>query len=121
MIGVKTLLDKERFNLEMHLQKEEQILFAFILAIYEAYKHGQTPPRAHFGTIRNLIRMMEREHETTGEAFKTIRELTNNFTPPSGACNTYMVLLQELEEFERNLLMCTFFWKMNYYIRKPFF
>ncbi|MCB0616560.1 MAG: hemerythrin domain-containing protein, partial [Phaeodactylibacter sp.] len=32
-----------------------------------------------------------------------IRELSNGFTPPEGACNTYRVLYALLEEFEEDL------------------
>lgn len=47
--------------------------------------------------------MMEDEHETVGEIFKTIAELTHNYNPPEWACNTYRVLLAKLKEFEDDL------------------
>ncbi len=103
MVKVNALFEKLRFDLEMHLQKEEQILFPFILALYEAERRGDAAPRSHFGTVRNPIRMMEMEHEIAGTELKTIRELTNDFTPPADACDTYKVLFQELDEFERDL------------------
>ena len=47
--------------------------------------------------------MMEMEHESAGNAFKEIRELTNDLTPPDGACNTYRVTFSLLDEFENDL------------------
>ncbi len=100
---INHFFQKVKFDLEMHLQKEEVILFPYILALHEASEKHVAPPRAHFGTVRNPIRMMELEHDAAGEDFKKIRELTNNFTPPADACDTYQVLFKELEEFERDL------------------
>ncbi len=103
MIKVHALFEKIRFDLEMHLHKEEEILFPFILALHHAQQTHAAPPRTHFGTVQNPIRMMEIEHTTAGNEFAIIRNLTDNFTPPAEACNTYRVLLQELDEFERDL------------------
>ncbi len=103
MIKVHSLFEKIRFDLEMHLHKEEEILFPFILALHHAQTRRIAPLRTHFGTVQHPIRMMEMEHETAGNEFEIIRGLTDNFTPPAEACNTYKVLLQELDEFERDL------------------
>jgi regulator of cell morphogenesis and NO signaling len=46
---------------------------------------------------------MESEHSGAGALMARIRELTNGFTPPPGACNTYQVAYAELEAFERDL------------------
>ncbi|WP_311196080.1 hemerythrin domain-containing protein [Antarcticibacterium sp. 1MA-6-2] len=35
--------------------------------------------------------------------FKKISTLSNNFTPPPGACNTYRAFYAKLEEFEQDL------------------
>ena len=47
--------------------------------------------------------MMESEHETVGEWMHKIQQLSNNFTPPAHACNTYKVLYSKLEEFQDDL------------------
>ena len=57
----------------------------------------------HFGTVNNLIQMMENEHEAAGVIFKNIAELTNNYTPPAEACNTFKALYAKLKEFEEDL------------------
>ena len=46
---------------------------------------------------------MQDEHVTEGERFVKIAALTNNYTPPSDACNTYKVTFSMLQEFEQDL------------------
>jgi regulator of cell morphogenesis and NO signaling len=60
----------------------------------------ETPP---FGTIQNPINMMEEEHLSAGGNMDKIKELSNNFTPPDDACNSYRVLFAKLKEYEFDL------------------
>ena len=46
---------------------------------------------------------MEAEHDNAWDAFKNIRNVTNDLTPPQDACNTYKVTYQMLQEFEADL------------------
>jgi len=45
------------------------------------------------------------DHEAEGERFVRIAELSNDYTPPEDACNTYRVTLALLKEFEDDLHM----------------
>ena len=47
--------------------------------------------------------MMEAEHTSAGSAMQKIRELSNNFSVPEDACNTFKALYSELKEFEEDL------------------
>lgn len=58
---------------------------------------------AHFGTVQNPISMMEDEHDAAGKIFRNIASLTNGYTPPEDACNTYRVTFSMLDEFEKDL------------------
>ena len=101
---------QEHFNatageLAMHMKKEELVLFPFIRKMAGA-KLGETEIKTpHFGTVQNPIKMMMHEHASEGERFGLIRELTNDYTPPADACNTYRVTFALLEEFEKDLHM----------------
>lgn len=86
-----------------HMAKEENILFPYIVALEKASFDGIGSPASPFGTVANPIRVMEAEHEAAGDAMARIRELTDAYKIPSGACTTYRVCLQELEAFERDL------------------
>ncbi|WP_417886494.1 iron-sulfur cluster repair di-iron protein [Zunongwangia sp.] len=86
-----------------HLKKEELILFPFIKKLVEAEKLKTSVALPPFQTIDNPIRMMEEEHETAGDIMKQIGILTNNYTPPEGACNTFRAYYSKLDEFEQDL------------------
>jgi regulator of cell morphogenesis and NO signaling len=90
-------------ELKLHMLKEEQILFPFIKEIEKKLKDGKKPENALFGSVQNPIRMMEMEHESAGEAMRRINDLSNNYTLPEEACNSYRVLYASLQEFEENL------------------
>ena len=46
---------------------------------------------------------MEAEHESAGNAMNMIKELSNNYSVPADACNTFKALYSELKEFEEDL------------------
>jgi regulator of cell morphogenesis and NO signaling len=92
-----------REELQNHMMKEERMLFPYIKLLYAAKKNNQPITPAPFGTIRNPIRMMEAEHESAGNAMNKIKELSNNFSVPADACNTFKALYSELKEFEEDL------------------
>ncbi len=58
---------------------------------------------AHFGTVRNPVMMMEREHEMVGKYSEELRMVTNNYSIPSDACASYSLLYRLLAEFEEDL------------------
>lgn len=99
---------KEEFNasageLAAHMKKEELILFPFIRKMTQAKMENIKVDAAHFGTVINPIQMMMDEHTVEGNRFRKIEELSNNYTPPQNACNTYRVSFSLLKEFEQDL------------------
>ncbi|WP_417196313.1 iron-sulfur cluster repair di-iron protein [Bizionia sp.] len=90
-------------KLAAHMKKEELILFPFIKKMVKATLDGQAIEAPHFGTVENPIAMMMEEHENEGERFRKIALITNNYTPPADACNTYKVTYAMLDEFEKDL------------------
>lgn len=87
-------------ELSMHMKKEELILFPFIRKIAGSNQLTKMP---HFGTVENPVNMMRHEHDTEGERFRKIAVLSNDYTPPADACNTYRVSYAMLKEFEQDL------------------
>lgn len=86
-------------ELSSHMMKEERILFPVIRQLEQSAALPATP----FGTIANPIRAMEAEHDTAGSALEDMRSLTDGYTPPDWACNTYRALLEGLRELELDL------------------
>ncbi|HSW55436.1 MAG TPA: iron-sulfur cluster repair di-iron protein [Ignavibacteriaceae bacterium] len=102
-IKIADLFLAVREELEMHMMKEERILFPQIKQmILNQKENSQFFPPA-FGTIQNPIRMMEYEHTNAGDALYQIRELSNNYAHPEDACNIFKALYSELKEFEEDL------------------
>ena len=73
--GLAKQLNRIRTDLENHMMKEEQILFPLI-------KQGMGPQAA------GPISVMEHEHDEAGEQLEVVKFLTDNVTPPEGACTT---------------------------------
>jgi regulator of cell morphogenesis and NO signaling len=90
-------------ELTAHMKKEELILFPYIRRILFAKEERSALIPPHFGTVLNPVNMMRHEHTIEGERFERIAELSNNFTPPADACNTYRVTFALLKEFEEDM------------------
>lgn len=87
-----------------HMKDEEEIVFPYVREMVEAKNTGAPkPPTEKFFTVEKPIEQMLHEHEAEGDRFREIAEITNDYTPPEGACNTYRVAYQMLEEFEKDL------------------
>jgi regulator of cell morphogenesis and NO signaling len=90
-------------ELSDHMQKEEMILFPYVKKLSQSGKMDEPFKFPSFGTVVNPIGMMEHEHVIAGELLEQIRELSNAFTPPEYACNTWKVLYAHLADFENDL------------------
>lgn len=103
VIEINERFHKVANELNSHMQKEELVLFPYIKQLTLVKKDGTLMNTPHFGTVNNPIKMMEHEHESAGNIFKEINKLTNNYTAPKEACNTFRALYAKLDEFEQDL------------------
>lgn len=92
-------------ELQMHMVKEEEILFPYIRALAAAAEQGAAAPPNMFGSVMHPIRMMEAEHQSAGNELEAVRSLTGNFTVPDDGCATYRVCFEELAAFAHDLQM----------------
>ena len=76
-----------------HLDEEEQVLFPLLMA-------GRPDPEV----LRPELALMMTDHLEVGELLARIRSLTGGFTTPEWGCNTYRVLMSELEALEGDIL-----------------
>lgn len=88
-----------------HMMKEENILFPYVKHLCRLKKERATAEQSPFGTVKNPIHVMEKEHELVGELFTRMEKATNQFTPPEDACNTFRALYANLKEFEDDLFL----------------
>ena len=86
-------------ELTHHMEKEEQILFPMIRVIHSA----DSAPEFHCGSLANPIQVMESEHDNAGNALEQFRTLTDDYTPPEWACNTFRAMYHGLAELEQNM------------------
>ena len=86
-----------------HMRKEENILFPYIQDLDTSVKLGRPAPMPHFGTVKNPIRMLVQEHDTDGDRLRKMREITNNYALPEGACPSYTALYAGLVDLEQDL------------------
>jgi regulator of cell morphogenesis and NO signaling len=93
-----------RAELELHMQKEELVLFPFIARLEQAVAVGLPPPRPPFGSVENPIRMMEQEHDSALVALAELRRLTDGYSVPAHAGQAQQMLFGELAELERDLM-----------------
>lgn len=82
-----------------HMMKEESILFPMIRQL----EAGANAADFHCGSLANPIRQMEAEHAEAGSALERMNSLTDGFTPPEWACNTYRAMLSALAHLESDL------------------
>jgi regulator of cell morphogenesis and NO signaling len=90
-------------ELDMHLQKEEMILFPYIRQAERSLATGEPLPHSCFGSVEGPIRMMEFEHDSAGEALRRMRDVTGNYNLPEDACNSYRGLFHGLQALEADL------------------
>ena len=86
-----------------HMMKEDMMLFPYIVRLEEAFIEKQPAPPSPFGSVRNPVEMMMRDHEDAGGALRELRETTNGYTVPSEACISFQTLYRALAEFEADL------------------
>jgi regulator of cell morphogenesis and NO signaling len=90
-------------ELEPHIMKEERILFPYIEQLEEALTQKRLAPFAPFGTVRNPIGMMMKEHDAAGDLLREMRKVSADYAVPEDACISYGTLYDALREFEADL------------------
>lgn len=88
-----------REELELHMAKEEQVLFPLCREL----ERSEKKPEFHCGSVNNPISVMVREHEDAGNHLAAMRELTGGYEPPADACNSYRAMLDGLAELEQDM------------------
>jgi len=90
-------------ELEMHMRKEEMILFPHIVRAEQSVQAGRPWAPPPFGSFGNPIQVMEHEHDSAIHALDEMRRLTNGYRLPEDADDNRRVLYAGLEGLERDL------------------
>jgi regulator of cell morphogenesis and NO signaling len=97
--GILFLMTDE---LELHMRKEERMLFPAIEEAERAAKGG-CRPSFPFGSLGNPIGVMLDEHESVSASLDQFRAITRNYDLPPHACEKYRALFKGFEALERDL------------------
>lgn len=88
-------------ELTHHFSYEETTLFPCISAL-EAGRQPELPAAANGGIKSPVSRGMQ-GHDQVADKVRTLRKLTNDYTPPPDACPTWRALYRAMEEVESDL------------------
>lgn len=93
-------LAKELLN---HMPKEEEVLFPAIRKLF-ANSASEFEANMKHSQLKAPIIIMEDEHEIAGRLIKSIRSLTNHYTPPAYACPSFKMTYIMLHQFDNDLM-----------------
>ncbi|NBI29524.1 iron-sulfur cluster repair di-iron protein [Chengkuizengella marina] len=94
---VHSLFHQLKTELEQHTIKEENEVFPLIISYEDTHSDEDLQ------ILKKAIIDLEDEHDVAGDCIKELREITNDFTPPNGACGTYRLVYQRLEALESDI------------------
>lgn len=103
LAAIQAKVDELGEELITHQGKEEVVLFPYISKLEKFAEGKGTMPRNCFGSISHPIEMMTKDHDVAGNVMAEIRKLSQDYTPPEGACPTYRAFYAGLREFEQDL------------------
>jgi regulator of cell morphogenesis and NO signaling len=101
---LQTIVSKLNRQLIPHMRHEEEVIFPYIKQITHAYKSKEPYAGLLVKTLRKPVEdMMNQEHETAGKQLIRMRELTNYYTAPDGACVSHRVTFSKLREVDSDI------------------
>ncbi len=88
-----------------HLVQEEEVIFPYIRQITHAYESKESYARLLVRTLRKPVEdLMNEEHDTLEKTLNQLRELTNHYTAPEGACTSHRLAYSLLKELDNDLV-----------------
>lgn len=96
LVNLHRLYHRFKADMEEHMVQEEQELFPLIK------QYDETPTPALLIEIQRINEEMEKDHDAAGDLLKMMHDITDGFTLPEGACNSYRITYARLIELEEN-------------------
>lgn len=90
-------------ELQLHMQKEELVLFPYIHKLVAAENEGTELVTPGFGSIKSPVSVMLTEHETIGIMEQKVVRLSSGFKAPAEVNDTVLELYALLKEFDEDL------------------
>lgn len=80
------------------IKRKELVLFPAIDQMSQCLQQKTKYATPGFGSVRNLLNRLTSEHEQNFSTMNKISALSQGFTAPSDACNTFAVAMGKLKE-----------------------
>ena len=90
-------------ELELHLRKEEEVLFPLIRRLEVAFSTSARLPRFPFGSIANPIGIMEEDHDTENRQLEKMLGLTGNYSGPPEAATICRLVFERLQSLNADM------------------
>jgi regulator of cell morphogenesis and NO signaling len=87
-------------DLTNHIRREEEEFFPAVRSFAESGNRSKQEAEA----IESMIESLEREHQAAGELVRSLRTMTDHYTPPDYACPTFRLGYKLLGEFDHDLV-----------------
>lgn len=97
LLEVRRVFESFSAEITSHTQEEQATIFPLIRRLETA--KGERPA----ASLKSAFEKLEAEHDNAGAALAKFRELTDNYTPPDWACNTFRALYDGLSQLERDM------------------
>lgn len=98
LLEVRRVFETFQAEILSHTSEEDQVVFPAVRQL-EAANDGRAKAVADF---QAMFSKLESEHEQAGTALGRFHELTDHYTPPDWACNTFRALYNGLAQLEKH-------------------
>lgn len=94
---LRQVLLRLKRDFEVHMRKEETILFPAIVEMEIAVTEGRGPQALPFGSVANFSRVLEKDHRRAANLLRELRVVTNNYRCPPAAPAHLQTLFRRLQ------------------------
>ena len=98
LLDVRRVFESFRADMISHTREEDETVFPAIRRL----ETSNGDRAAAVASLKASLDKLESEHVNAGAVLARFQELTNNYTPPEWACNTFRALYDGLAQLERN-------------------
>lgn len=99
LLQIQSLFEQFGGKVAAHTLNEDQVIFPAIRQLESKATDQDAAP----ANLKTLLEGLEEDHERTGEALAQFRALSDDYTPPGWACNTFRALYDGLAHLEKDM------------------
>ncbi len=97
LLKIRGLFESFYSEIASHTNDEEKNIFPTIRSLDEGKEKSSA------SNLKSSLEKLESEHASAGAALAQFNQLTDNYTPPEWACNTFRALYDALHHLETDM------------------